>query len=112
MKHRGLVWALALVTTFLDSGCAFYPKKSDDFDRPTCEVYRNPLTLDVAPLAFNCEGDSDVRGCLLAYSAIGPATMALSGSIVLTGDSSYWLANRSYCSIKAYARRHSKIASH
>lgn len=97
---------LILLSASLSSACAFYPKKSEDFDRPTCEVYRNPLTLDVVPVEFNCDPGSDVRGCLLAYSAIGPVSAVASGSLVFTGNSLYWLANRGDCSIKAYARRH------
>lgn len=95
----------------LSSACAFYPTKSEDFDRPTCEVYRNPLTLETVPVEFNCGGDA--RGCLIVYTAIGPTTAVASGSIVAAGNGLYWLANRSDCSIMAYARRHHlKIASH
>ena len=101
---------IAPIAALLISGCAFYPKRAENFDRPTCEVYRNPLTLDVAPVEFNCNGDP--RGCLIVYSAIGPATMAVSGSIVLTTNSLYWLANRGDCSVMAFARRHAIIASH
>jgi hypothetical protein len=105
MKHWALR-ALALVAAFLTSACAFYPKRSDDFDRPTCEVYHNPLTLELVPFMVEC-GD-DARSCLLVNSAIGPATAVASSSIVLAGNSLYWLGNRSHCSIKAFARRYAK----
>ncbi|HXT00809.1 MAG TPA: hypothetical protein VN915_09065 [Elusimicrobiota bacterium] len=107
MKTGRLHSILAFAAVFLSSACAFYPKKSEDFDGPTCAVYRNPLTLDVAPAEINCD-HSDVRSCLIAYSMMGPATFAASGTLVAAGNGLYWLGNRSDCSIQAYARQHTR----
>lgn len=104
MKRRR--WCLPFALALLHSACAFYPKKSEEFVRPTCEVYQNPLTLDMFVVdRIDC-GGGDVRGCLIAYSAVGPVTAAASGSVVLAGNGLYWLGNRSHCSIRAYARHH------
>ena len=104
MNHWLQFLSLVLVTAILNSGCAVVPKVSETFERPTCSVYQNPLTLNIVPLEFDC-GGADIRSCLLGYVAVGPATALASGSIVLAGNGLYWLGNRSHCSIKAYARR-------
>lgn len=107
-RQRTRLRGLALVTAILSSACAFYPKKSDDFERPSCQVYRNPLTLDVAFFEkLNCE-KTEFGACLLGYTAVGPVTALASGSAVLAGNGLYWLGNRSHCSIQAYAKRRSK----
>lgn len=99
---------LAVGAALLNSACAVYPKKSEDFERPTCEVYHNPLTLDMLVLdKIDC-GNSSAGACLFAYAAFAPVTAVASGSAVLAGNGLYWLGNRSHCSIKAYARRLSK----
>ncbi len=92
----------------LNSGCIFYAKKTADFERPTCRVYTNPLTLDVAGLNTVDCGDMEYGKCMATYAALGPATFVASGSTVLAGNSLYWLGNRGVCSLRAYARRHGK----
>jgi hypothetical protein len=104
-------WILALAAALATSACAFYPRKSDDFDVPTCAVYSNPLTLDVIVFdKLECDRTEDVKACLIAYGAVGPVTAAASGSVVLAGNSLYWLGNRSHCSLRAYVRRHARKA--
>jgi hypothetical protein len=108
MEPRLKLAAFAFVTALLNSGCVFYPRKADDFERPTCRVYQDPLTLDVGGIEnFDC-GNNKIGACMATYAAIGPASFVASGSAVVAGNSLFWLGNRGVCSFKAYARRHGK----
>jgi hypothetical protein len=104
MNSRPSSRGLLLLAIALSVACAFYPKKSENFDRPTCAEYRHPLALEATDMGLYCHGDA--RACFAGYALLPAATALASGGIVLAGNGMYWLGNRTHCSIRAYARNH------
>jgi hypothetical protein len=82
--------------TLLISGCIYYPKRIEVYDSD-CGIKSRKLVLDVVGSnAGPCAGGS-VGACLAVLAAVGPVTAVVSGSIVVVGNTLYWLEKEGKC---------------
>jgi hypothetical protein len=91
----------ALVLAFLVAactGCIVYPKKIQVYD-PDCRVTSYKLTLDAEFLWGDCNGRTaeEAEACLLIIAGTGAASTAISGSIMVVGNTLYWLEKQGRC---------------
>jgi hypothetical protein len=91
----------ALVLAFLVvacTGCIVYPKKVRVYD-PDCRVTSHKLTLDAVFLWGDCDARTpeEAEVCLLIIAGTGAASTAISGSIVVVGNTLYWLEKQGRC---------------
>lgn len=94
---------IALVLTAGLSGCVFYPRRIEVYDAQ-CKITTHKLKLDmVTTNSLNC-GSGSVGSCLAVVAAAGTATAVVSGSIVVAGNTLYWLEREGQCTAAKVAR--------
>ena len=78
------------------SGCVVLPRSAvNDTD---CPVYTRKLELEVKDISGgNVCGQGNARDCLIIVGGLAAASAAVSGSIVLIGNTLYWLETREKC---------------
>jgi hypothetical protein len=78
-------------------GCVFYPERVDYYDAE-CRVTRHRLQLGVEVIGDigDCDGQK-AEACLVAIAAVGGASAVISGSIVIVGNTIYWLERQGPC---------------
>jgi len=91
----------ALVLAFLVvacTGCIVYPKKVRVYD-PDCRVTSHKLTLEAEYLWGDCHGSTaeETEACLLIIAGTAAASAAISGSIMVVGNTLYWLEKQGRC---------------
>jgi len=91
----------AMVLAFLVvacTGCIVYPKKVRVYD-PDCGATSHKLTLEAEFLWGDCNAKSaeEAEVCLLIIAGTGVASTAISGSIVVVGNTLYWLEKQGRC---------------
>jgi hypothetical protein len=81
----------------LISGCIYYPKRVEVYDSD-CNIKTRKLTLGViaSNSVPNCSG-GNAGPCLAAIAAVGPVTAVVSGSIVVIGNTLYYLEKEGPC---------------
>ncbi len=79
------ILATAIVLPMLVSGCVFYPTVTA-YQDPECDVQRHRLELKDAPYDGSGCASSGLAGCIGAALLIGPTTLVISGSLVMTGN--------------------------
>lgn len=96
------LWPIIPMVFFV-SGCVFYPRTIEYYDAE-CEIRYRQLVLKTEPMQIACSGanPSDPQGhaCLAAILAISAGSGVVSGSIVVVGNTVYWLERRGKCLAK------------
>jgi hypothetical protein len=86
-----------LVLALLLSGCVLVPRTVHQYD-PECQVVVRKMELE--PVQFASIGGCSNQGCvaLVAAAAVTAAASALvSGSIVVAGNTVFWLERQGQC---------------
>jgi len=81
----------------LISGCIYYPKRVEVYNSD-CNIKTRKLTLGViaSNSVPNCSG-GNAGACLAAIAAVGPVTAVVSGSIVVIGNTLYYMEKIGPC---------------
>src|SRR6185436_17062241 len=87
--------AFAFVATAALSGCIVYPKKVTEYDHD-CRITRQHLTLEYEYLWGDCPA-GDEEACLAIIVGTGAVSTVVSGSIVIVGNTLYWLEEQGRC---------------
>jgi len=94
---------LALIgLPLLASGCVFYPKTVESYD-PVCEMRTRQMLLKsevIDGLCASIQNEAAV-GCLAVALGVTAGTAVVSGSIVVAGNTVYWLEKRGKCIVKS-----------
>jgi hypothetical protein len=79
------------------SGCIVYPKKVDLYDSE-CELHSHMVELD-ATLIMDCDGvpGDEAAYCAAVVVGVGAATGLVSGSIMVVGNTYYYLDRQRRC---------------
>ncbi|MDH4190049.1 MAG: hypothetical protein OEW21_07590 [Betaproteobacteria bacterium] len=92
--------AVVVLLSFALSACVVYPKKVEYYDSD-CRIDARRLELETGVLISDvCSGGggSEVEGaCLAALLAVGAGSAIVSGSIVVVGNTVYWLEKKGRC---------------
>jgi len=86
------------------SGCVVYLKKIEYYSE--CEVKAKKLVLETEAMKGLCSANSrdpEGKGCLGGLIALGAASAIISGSIVVIGNTVYWLEKEGKCLAKSKA---------
>ena len=89
-----MITIIIAVSVFV-SGCIVYPKKVEFYD-PECEIIVKKMTLEVVPTHSVCSFEEE---CLVILG-ISAASAVVSGSIVVVGNTIYWLEKVGKCVVK------------
>jgi hypothetical protein len=102
MKALALAFLAAACT-----GCIVYPKKVSFYDED-CHVTAHQLTLDAELFWGDCRGNTaaEAEACLLIIAGSGVASAVISGSIVVVGNTLYWLEKQDRCERRDIAGLH------
>src|SRR5436190_21371805 len=91
-------WQACFLTVILLTGCVASTRAVQETG--ACEYQSKTLVLDVQPLPmpYGCHGHQAVCAAyLIGAGAVGVATTIVSGSIVLVGNTVYWLERQAGC---------------
>ncbi len=89
--------ALALLSAAC-AGCIVYPKQVSVYDR-YCGVRSHKLTLEAEYVLGHCPNSTaaEAEACLLIIAGSAVASSVISGSIVVVGNTIYWLEKQGRC---------------
>lgn len=93
---------LLSVMTVSVTACTFYPKKLEYYS--DCNIKANKLVLEAEPIKLACAtsySDPSGKACLSSLIAFGVASAIVSGSIVVIGNTVYWLEEEGKCITKS-----------
>lgn len=105
MHHGRFAGIIALSLIFLLSGCVFYPRTTDHYDWD-CDIHSRRLVLDSAYILEQCAEDphgrydSDGTVCLTGLLTVSASSAIVSGSIVVVGNTVFWLEERAACAAR------------
>jgi len=90
-------FASTVAVASLISGCVYYPKRVEVYNSD-CNIKTRKLTLGViaSNSVPNCSG-GNTGACLAAIAAVGPVTAVVSGSIVVIGNTLYYMEKVGPC---------------
>ena len=89
----------AIAAGLLATGCVATPRQIEYYDAG-CEIQSRKLVLEIQPLGnLNCTQSRDCMGAVLAISA---SSTIISGSIVVVGNTVYWLEKIGKCAAKPF----------
>jgi hypothetical protein len=95
---------LALIgLSLLASGCVFYPKTVESYD-PVCEIRTRQMLLKSEVIIDGvCPSTQQqhAAGCLVVALGVTAGSAVVSGSIVVAGNTVYWLEKRGKCIAKS-----------
>jgi hypothetical protein len=93
--------SLALTASVLVAGCVSTAREVEYYDAD-CEIQSRKMVLDVQRLGnLNC---TQSRECLATTLVIGAGSTIISGSIVLVGNTVYWLERVGKCAARPLNR--------
>lgn len=78
------------------SGCMVYPKEISRYDAE-CKITTHKYVFDVVAIEDPGCVTNDPRACLAIIAAVGPVSAVISGSIVVVGNTLYWLEEEGAC---------------
>ncbi len=87
-----------IVLSLLVSSCVFHPKKIEYYSE--CDIKAKKLVLETKAMKGSCSassGDPDGKACLAGLVAMGIASAVIAGSIVVVGNTVYWLEKEGKC---------------
>lgn len=108
--RRSLRSACGLLATVMLSGCVFFPRTTPSYTGD-CQIVEQRLTLDSVPVRLGSGGCTG-EACLLilaVYGGVTAGTAVVSGSVVLIGNTLYWLEKKGRCSMPVVARATSEF---
>jgi hypothetical protein len=93
MRHLVLAFLAAACT-----GCIVYPKEVSVYDRD-CGVRSKKLTLEAGLVLSDCHANTadQAEVCLLVIAGSAVVSTVISGSIVVVGNTIYWLEKQGRC---------------
>ncbi len=100
--HKAQTAIIAL--SLLASGCVVHPKKIEYYSE--CDIKAKKLVLETDAMKGACSsgsGDSDNKACVGGLIAMGVASAIISGSLVVIGNTVYWLEKEGKCMAKPKA---------
>ncbi|EGI78122.1 hypothetical protein HGR_02333 [Hylemonella gracilis ATCC 19624] len=94
------VRALLILSVFTIAGCVVVPRQTTSFNED-CQIVQRHLKLGVALLTdnppMNCSKTDECTALLTLYAGLAAGTAVVSGSIVLVGNTVYWLEEQGRC---------------
>jgi len=91
---------LLISLPLLVSGCVYYPHKIEHYDEQ-CKITFNTVELESKEMKDACArtNSSDPTGaaCLAGILTLTAASAIVSGSLVLVGNTAYWLEKKGRC---------------
>lgn len=94
-----MVFIKLFIFTFLTStllSCTVYPKKITYFDEK-CGITSEKLVLKTNPSVNRCEKDDDCIKNILPIMVNNGIERIVAGSIVIAGNTIYWLKKQGEC---------------
>lgn len=110
LVRRPLRLMCGLLAAVTLSGCVFFPRSTPSYTGD-CEIVEQRLTLDSVPVRLGSAGCSG-EACMLVlalYGGVTAGTAVVSGSVVLIGNTLYWLEKKGRCSMPVVARATSEF---
>ena len=104
MSPAHITQSTIIALSILVSGCVVYTKKIEYYTE--CEVKAKKLVLETEAMKGACSansGDPEGKACLGGLIALGAASAIISGSIVVVGNTVYWLEKEGKCLAKPKA---------
>jgi uncharacterized protein involved in cysteine biosynthesis len=92
MKLFALIMSIALL-----NGCAFYPQQVEHYDS-RCKIHYKQLVLKQSGFGMRIE-HCENEGCIAALLSI-PVQALVAGSVVIAGNTVYWLEKEGECLLK------------
>lgn len=96
----GSLRAFLILSAFTIAGCVFVPRQATSFNED-CQIVQRHLKLDVALLTdkppTNCSKKDDCVAMLALYAGLAAGSAVVSGSIVMVGNTVYWLEEQGRC---------------
>ncbi len=105
MNWRQKAQTAILTTAFLVSGCIFYPHPTEQYNND-CDLTARRLELRSTFIAGMCRSETDPRydyngtGCLVGLLTLSAGSAIVSGSVVVVGNTVYWLEEKASCAKK------------
>lgn len=91
---------LGLLTTITLAGCVVVPRQTTSYNED-CQIVQKHLKLGVALLTdkppLDCSNEKECAMLLAVYAGVAAGTAVVSGSIVLVGNTVYWLEEQGRC---------------
>ena len=85
------------------SGCVFYPRTIEYYDAG-CEIKYRTMVLGTEEMKKDCSGqklkDPNSEACFALVVAMSAGSAIVSGSIVVVGNTVYWLEREGECLAK------------
>lgn len=95
-KARAPLTALVVTAAFLE-GCVFLPVTATEYDS-RCELTRRHMMLRPHQLDALIGRQNEGCGALLVLAgAFTAASVVVSGSVAVVGDTAYWLQDEGQC---------------
>lgn len=92
-----------VAVAFFASGCVFYPRTIEYYDAQ-CEIRYRKLVLESEAMKESCSvpssSDPEGRSCLAFVVAMSAGSAIVSRSIVVVGNTVYWLERKGKCLAK------------
>jgi len=89
--------------SFFVSGCVFYPRTIEYYDAG-CDIKYRTLVLGTEEMKKDCSGqklkDPQSEACFALVVAMSAGSAIVSGSIVVVGNTVYWLEKQGKCLAK------------
>jgi hypothetical protein len=92
-----------VLVAVLASGCVFYPKTVEYYDA-ACEIRARQMVLKSEAMERPCDwtrSQDDARACFAMHLGYSVASAIVSGSIVVAGNTIYWLEKHGKCISKS-----------
>ena len=82
------------------AGCVFYPERVAYYDED-CGVRSHRLRLEAEVIGNlnDCDGEK-AQACLVVIAGIASVSAVVSGSIVIVGNTIYWLERQGACRVR------------
>ena len=94
--------AAVVLTAVLGAGCVSTARQVEYYDEG-CDIQSKKMVMDVQTLGdLRC---TQSRECLATTLVIGAGSTLVAGSIVIVGNTVYWLERVGTCTAKAFNRK-------
>ena len=94
---------LIILLSLLVSSCVYYPRKIEHYDAE-CKITFNTLELETKEMKDACaktnSNDPSGAACLTGILTLSAASAIVSGSLVVVGNTAYWLEKEGRCLAK------------
>src|SRR5260370_40058626 len=92
-----------IALSFFVSGCVFYPRTIEYYDAE-CDIRYRALVLGTEAIKKDCSGKMlkglESEACFALVVAMSAGSAIVSGSIVVIGNTVYWLEKQGKCLAK------------